>query len=237
MTKTITVEIWSDFICPWCWIGKRRFERALADFPHRDQVEVIHRAFRLMPGQSPRPVDDVLGQRVGAAQAAAIRAQTESEAATEGLTYHLAGTLAGDTLDGHRLMKLATAHGLQERAIERLYRAYFSEQESLFDRDTLLRLGTEIGLDRDACAAVLENTDHMATVEDDQRRVQSHGGSGVPFFLIERQLAVSGAQAAVVFRSALEQAWNSHQADTQEATAGVSCGPEDCSFPPESTSR
>ncbi|MFA5629973.1 MAG: DsbA family oxidoreductase [Porticoccaceae bacterium] len=210
MRKTITVEIWADLICPWCWIGKRRFERALADFAHRDQVEVIHRAFRLMPGQSPRPVDDLLGQRVGAARATAIREQTESEAATEGLTYRLAGTLAGDTLDGHRLVKLATAQGLQEAAIERFYRAYFSEQEPLFDRETLLRLGAEIGLDRAVCAAVLDSSDHVATIEDDQRRVRAHGSNGVPFFLIDGRLGVSGAQPADVFRAALEEAWNSN---------------------------
>ncbi|MCL2896914.1 DsbA family oxidoreductase [Brenneria tiliae] len=229
MTQTITVEIWSDIICPWCWIGKRRFERALADFPQRDRVKVVQRAFRLMPGLAPQRAQEVLVQRLGSAErVAATLAHVENEAAGENLEYHLAASFVGDTRDIHRLVKFAAEKGLQEQAVERLYRAGFTENAALFERQTQLQLMADIGLDREACAAVLDGTAYAAAVDEDQRAVQARGGGGVPFFLIDGRQAISGAQPAPTFLAALEQAWQVQLSHSEQGSTGAVCGPDGC---------
>lgn len=132
---TLTVEIWSDLICPWCWIGKRRFDEALARFAHADRVDVALRAYRLMPGQPVEPVEAMLAgkYRMSPAQVDQMLRQVTDAAASVGLHYDLPGTLVGDTLDGHRLVKLAEATGRAHTLTERLYRAYFCEHGSLFE--------------------------------------------------------------------------------------------------------
>lgn len=230
MSKSLTVEIWSDLICPMCWMGKRRFERALAAFPHGDRVHVVHRAFRLQPGAlPPQPVEQMMARRFGsAADVSTMLKGVEQAAAGEGLTYHLSGTLVGDTLDAHRLMQLAAAKGVQAQAIERFYRAYFTEGLSLFDRETQLRLAKEAGLDRAAAAAVLDGDAYLAEVEADQRRAQALGANGVPFFLIGGRLAVTGAQPSETFLAALTKAWDATPAPVPQAEAAEICGPDGC---------
>ncbi|MFP5390214.1 MAG: DsbA family oxidoreductase [Gammaproteobacteria bacterium] len=227
MSERLTVEVWTDLICPWCWIGEQRFARALAAFPQREHVALAHRSFRLMPGQRPMPTVDMLAGRFGSPQQArAMMAHVEGEGAKEGLAYRLSNSLAGDTLDAHRLVKLAEASGLGEAAIERLYRAYFIEERSLFDHATLLALVTEVGVDEARAAEVLRTDAFAAEVLADQRAVQAMGATGVPFFVIGGRVAVSGAEPPATFLGALEQAWAGRTPSVQ--AAGEVCGPDSC---------
>ena len=140
------IHIWSDIVCPWCYVGKRRFERALEGFAHRDQVQVTHRSFQLDPTRprgatSSRRSMLMSKYRRTAAEVLEMDEKMEALAAAEGLEYHLTdANLTGNTLDAHQLVHLAGTHGLQDAMLERLYRAYFTEQLSLFDRDSLVSL-------------------------------------------------------------------------------------------------
>lgn len=228
MQDVLTVEIWTDLICPWCWIGERRFEQALEAFPQRERVQVVRRAFRLMPGRTPEPTRQMLAKRFGsAAQAAAVLAHVEAEGRKEGLAYRLGNTLTGDTLHAHRLVKLAETVGLGERAVQHFYQAYFCDERSLFDRDSLVRLAGEIGLEPDRVGEVLDGDRFAAEVARDQRVVQAMGANGVPFFVIGGRVQVSGAQGPAAFLAALEQAWNSREPDSVDGDADV-CGPDGC---------
>jgi predicted DsbA family dithiol-disulfide isomerase len=208
VSAPLTIQLWSDLICPFCWIGERRLEQALASVPQRDQFRIVYRSFRLMPGVAPHPVEAMLAQRYGAGpeQLAQMHAQVENMAADVGLNYKLAGTLAGDTIDGHRLAQFARTQDLQHEVIWRFYRAYFSEHQSLFDRDTLLRLAVEAGLERNAAAGVLERDDYSADVQADERNARSRQANGVPFFVIGDRSTVSGAQPVEKFVAALNAA-------------------------------
>ena len=154
----LTVEIWSDIVCPWCYVGKRRLEAALARFER--PVEVTWRSFELDPS-APRerdlPAAEHLAAKYGMSveQAQASQAQLTELAAAEGLEYHLDRTRGGNSFDAHRMLHLAAAHDLQDAAKERLMRAYFTEAEPIGDPDTLVRLMAEIGIDEDEARAVL----------------------------------------------------------------------------------
>lgn len=223
----LTVEIWSDVICPWCWIGLSRLKNAIGTFEHAGQVAITHHSFRLMPGARPRPVEEVIAAKMGlpAHQASSVFRQVEQVASSEGLNYRLAGTLTGDTLDAHRLIKLAQTQGRGSDMLERLYRACLSEQVSVFERDSLLALALEVGLDRNEAAASLDGDRFRADVEADQRGLQALGGNGVPFFLIGGKVAVSGAQPKETFLHALRKGWDARPMDFAE---GGVCGPDGC---------
>jgi predicted DsbA family dithiol-disulfide isomerase len=211
------VEIWSDLVCPWCYVGKRRFERALAAFEHRDQVEVVHRSFELDERFPPGRVENQtasLAKKYGltVAQARARQQQLQAQAAAEGLELRLVDGLVGNTFDAHRLVHLAREHGLQDRTMERLLRAHFIEQRSLFDHDSLVTLAAEAGLDREEAARVLAGDTHAAAVRADEAEAHALGAHGVPFFVFDRQLAVSGAQPPDVLSEVLAEAWADGQA-------------------------
>ncbi|PRE85943.1 DsbA family oxidoreductase [Burkholderia multivorans] len=230
---TLTVEIWSDLICPWCWIGKRRFDEALAAFAHADRVDVALRAYRLMPGQSVEPVEAMLASkyRMSAAQVDQMLRQVTDAAASVGLRYDLPGTLVGDTLDAHRLVKLAEATGRAHALTERLYRAYFCEHGSLFDHTALADFAVEAGLERAAVEAALRGDAYRDEVEADGARAAQIGGRGVPLFVLGGRYAVSGAQPADVFAQALEQAWRDGVVESG-GDAAAACGPDGCALPP-----
>ncbi|PRE63326.1 DsbA family oxidoreductase [Burkholderia multivorans] len=230
---TLTVEIWSDLICPWCWIGKRRFDEALAAFAHADRVDVALRAYRLMPGQSVEPVEAMLAAkyRMSAAQVDQMLRQMTDAAASVGLRYDLPGTLVGDTLDAHRLVKLAEATGRAHALTERLYRAYFCEHGSLFDHTALADFAVEAGLERAAVEAALRGDAYRDEVEADGARAAQIGGRGVPLFVFGGRYAVSGAQPADVFAQALEQAWRDGVVEAG-GDAAAACGPDGCALPP-----
>jgi len=205
------VEIWSDVVCPWCYIGKRRFETALARFDHAADVEVEWRSFQLNPAQ-PRgarePLEESLARKMGGTveQARAMNARVTELAAAEGLEYHFETYRVVNTFDAHRVMHLAKAHGLGTEAHERLLRAQLVEGEILEDHDTLVRLAAEVDLEVDETRRVLASDAYAADVEADIALAQAFGAGGVPFFVIDRRYGVSGAQPAELFLEALETA-------------------------------
>jgi predicted DsbA family dithiol-disulfide isomerase len=209
----VRVDIWSDIVCPWCYVGKRRFERALAAFPHRDEVEIVHRSYQLYPA-SPRgsssPRREVLKRKYGLTdeQTDAMDARMVQTAAAEGLEYHLEDGVTGNTFDAHQLVHFAKAHGRQDALAERLYRAHFTERTSIFDRDALVDLAAEVGLDRAAARRALETDAYAGAVQADVEHARALGASGVPFFVIDNRYAMSGAQSPDVFVEALTRAWD-----------------------------
>ena len=206
------IDVWSDLVCPWCYIGKRRLEHALKDFSGAGGVEVVHRSFQLNPtapmGTTSRRRDYLIAKYGWSAdKAAQIDADMEQRAAADGLEYHLSDNgLTGNTLDAHRLVHLARERGVQDQAVERLFRAYFTEQRSLFDADSLAALAADAGLDTADVKRVLAGTDYTDAVRADMREAQTLGVSGVPFFVFNQRLGLSGAQPLDVFADALAQA-------------------------------
>ncbi len=228
------VDIWSDLVCPWCYIGKRRFERALERFPHRDRVQVVYRSFELDPSAPRGHTEDTaarLASKYGmpVAEAKAMMAHVVQTAAGEGLEYQLEGTRSGNTADAHRVVHLAKARGRQDAVIERLYRAYFSDGRSLFDADSLVALAAEAGLDGDEVRDVLESDRYADDKEQDEAAAGAYGVRGVPFVVIDERIGVSGAQPAELFEKALEQAWNDRSSVDQADVEGAVCRDESCS--------
>jgi predicted DsbA family dithiol-disulfide isomerase len=207
----VHVEIWSDIACPWCYVGKRRFEAALARFPHRDDVRVTWRSFELdpaAPAERPEDAPTHLAQKYGTSveQARAMNDNLTKIAAGDGLEYHLDTLRLGSTFDAHRLTHLAKAHGLQDAMEERLMRAYLTEGGLMSDRDTLERLAVEAGLPRDEAREALLTDRFAEDVRDDERTAAALGIHAVPFFVVDRRIAASGAQPPEVLLQLLEQA-------------------------------
>jgi predicted DsbA family dithiol-disulfide isomerase len=204
------IDIWSDLVCPWCYVGKRRFERALDALPNRDEVEVVHRAY-LLYSSSPRGVTfdrrDMLmtKYRLTQDQADAMNVNMERTAAAEGLDYHLKGGVTGNTFDAHQVVYLGRDRGRQDAVLERLYRAFFVEQRSIFEHESLVALGTEAGLDAGDVARALRENAYATAVEADLAEARAIHVNGVPFFLFDGHYAVAGAQPADVFTQALTQ--------------------------------
>jgi predicted DsbA family dithiol-disulfide isomerase len=207
------VEIWSDIVCPWCYLGKRRFEQALAGFGHRDDVEVVYRSFELdpsAPAGMTTPTVELLATKYGMtpAQAEAAQRQMAERAAADGLTFRMDGLRSGNTRDAHRLIQLARTSGRQQEMVERLHRAYFTDQESIFDHESLARLAADAGLDPADVDKVLSTDQYADEVSADEMTASSLGATGVPFFVIDRRYGISGAQPADAIAQALELAWD-----------------------------
>ena len=206
------IDIWSDIVCPWCYLGKRRFERAIEGFERRDEIRVAHRSFQLDPRRprgatSSRRAMLMSKYRLSDDQVRTMDARMEQAAATDGLEYHLTDAgLTGSTLDAHQLVHLAGSHDLADAMIERLYRAYFTEQRSLFDRSVLVDLAADAGVGADEARQALERDLFVDAVTGDLNEARSLGITGVPFFVIDGRLAISGAQAVEVFTQALDRA-------------------------------
>jgi predicted DsbA family dithiol-disulfide isomerase len=210
------VEIWSDVVCPWCYLGKRRFENALASFAHRDDVDVVYRSFELDPSAAPgvtTPTVDLLASKYGMSvqQAHDAQQQMERRAEQDGLTFHMDGLRSGNTRDAHRLLQLAKAGGRQTELAERLHKAYFTDQISIFDHTSLADLAAEAGLDGDEVARVLSTDDYDDEVQADEDTARSLGATGVPFFVIDRHYGISGAQPAETITEVLDRAWADRQ--------------------------
>jgi predicted DsbA family dithiol-disulfide isomerase len=209
----LTVDIWSDVVCPWCYIGKRRFEAALEGFEHRDDVTVLWHSFELDP-EAPPVAESRSAERLAAKygmsveEASARQAEITALAAQDGLTYDLAESRGGNTFDAHRLIHLAAEHGLGDAVMERLMNAYFSEREAIGDPDTLQRLAVGAGLPADEVREVLEGDRYADAVRADERAATQIGIRGVPFFVLGRKYGVSGAQPSEVLLQALQQAWD-----------------------------
>ena len=226
------VEIWSDIACPWCYIGKRRFERALAEFEHRDDVQVRWRSFELDPA-APREVEGERNARIAAKygvtieQARAMEGRMVGAAAAEGLDFRFAITRAGTTFDAHRIVALARERGLQDEMKERLLHAYFTEGELMSDHETLVRLAVEAGLDRRESAATLAGERFGDAVRADERAAAALGINAVPTFIVDRTIGVSGAQPPPELLALLAQGWDARSGETPVAV-GESCAADDC---------
>jgi predicted DsbA family dithiol-disulfide isomerase len=205
------VEIWSDIACPFCYIGKRKFEQALEGFEHKDSVQVEWRSFQLDPEAQYVPgktIYESLAEKKGWSpqQAKAISAQVSGTAAEVGLHYQMDKTIPANTFDAHRLTHLAAKLGLQDAAEERLFQAYFMEGSNIQDREVLVRLGKEMGLEEDRVRTMLASDEFSYEVRMDGHEARQIGVRGVPFFVIDRKYAVSGAQPSEVFLQALQTA-------------------------------
>ena len=215
LAPDMKVEIWSDVVCPWCYIGKRRFEQALRGFAHRDEVEVVWRSFELDP-DAPASRDGSYAERLAEKYGTSVPEAQQmidsmtAAAAAEGLDFHFELARPGNTFDAHRLLHLAAECGVQDAVKERLVHATFTEGEPISDHETLVRLVAEAGLDADQATAVLAGDAFAPDVRADEREARSLGINGVPFFVIDRRYAVSGAQPAEQLQRALEQAWRIH---------------------------
>src|SRR6201993_3181445 len=196
---TMEIEIWSDIACPWCYIGKRRFEAALARFEHREDVHVTWRSFELDPSAPAEREGDRaarLAEKYGMSveQARNMEQQMTATAAGEGLDFRFDIARSGTTFDAHRVVHLAGAHGLQDQMKERLLRAYFTEGELMSDRDTLVRLAVEVGLDEDEVRDALASGRYADEVRDDERTAGSFGISAVPTFVVDPAIGASGGR-------------------------------------------
>ncbi|EGE45263.1 DsbA family oxidoreductase [Streptomyces griseus] len=224
------VEIWSDIACPWCYIGKARFEKGLAEFAHRDEVEVVHRSFELDPGRAKgetEQVVDMLAAKYGRTreEAASMEANVAANAQAEGLGYRTEGRDHGSTFDLHRLLHLAKARGRQDELLTLAYRANFAEERSVFDDAVLLALASEAGLDAEEARAVLADPEAYADdVRADEREAAELGANAVPFFVLDRRYGISGGQPSEVFVQALEQAWKDRPVTALTPVGGEAAG-------------
>ncbi|MGK5170090.1 DsbA family oxidoreductase [Geodermatophilus sp. CPCC 205761] len=226
------IEVWSDVVCPWCFIGKRRLETALARFPHRDAVEVVWRSYQLDPtvpeGQT-HPTLPALAAKYGRSveEMRDMQQRVEEIAAAEGLDYDLAEGLSGNTLLAHELIHLAAEHGLQGAMKERLLHAHFEERRSVFDVDALVPLAVEVGLDEAEVRAALADRRYRHAVGQDVRTAQALGATGVPFFVVDRKYGAAGAQPAELLLQLLERAW-AEANPLQTVPAADGCTDDSC---------
>jgi predicted DsbA family dithiol-disulfide isomerase len=228
----VDVEIWSDIACPWCYIGKRRFEAALAEFEHRDDVRVTWRSFELDPSAPSESEGDRavrLAEKYGMSveRAREMGQQMTATAADEGLDFHLDIQRSGNTFDGHSVIHLAAEHGLQNAMKERLLRAYFTEGELMSDHDALVRLAGEVGLDPDEVREMLAGDRFAAEVREDERTASAFGISAVPTFVIDRAIGASGAHPPEALLELLSQGW-ARREPAPVIVGGEACGPDGC---------
>jgi predicted DsbA family dithiol-disulfide isomerase len=206
------VEIWSDIACPWCYIGKRRFEAALAEFEHRDEVRVTWRSFELDP-DAPLEREGDRAERLARKYGMTVERAREAErnltdvAAGDGLGFRFDIARSGSTFDAHRIVHLAAEHGLQDAMKERLLRAYFTEGELVGDPETLVRTAVEVGLAEDEVRETLSGERYAQEVRDDERTASELGISAVPTFVVDRRLGASGAQPPEALLDLLRQGW------------------------------
>jgi predicted DsbA family dithiol-disulfide isomerase len=207
------VDIWSDVRCPFCYIGKRKFELALEKFAHSDAVEVEWHSFELDPNTETRPelnATDYLAEIKGQSRewAEQMNNQVTAIAAQVGITFDLDNAKVANSFQAHRLIQLAKFNGLGNEAEEELFKAYFTEGKNIDDQAVLVALGESIGLQKTAVQEMLAGYDFSNEVRADEQIAQQIGIGGVPFFIIDQKLSVSGAQAPETFLGALEQAWS-----------------------------
>ncbi len=229
---TLRVDVWSDIACPWCYIGKRRFEAALREFAHADEVVVVWRSFELDPSAPPiRDDGKSYAERLASkyrrsvAEAEAMIANVVAQGAADGIEMRFDRARAGNTFDAHRLLHLAAEHGRQGAMKERLLRAYFTDGQAMGDRLALVTLAAEVGLDAEQVRAALATDAHAAAVRADQRQARELGISGVPFFVIDGKYGVSGAQPPALMAQALTEA---HAQRTVAPVEGAACAVDGC---------
>ncbi|QIK77042.1 DsbA family oxidoreductase [Nocardioides piscis] len=230
------IDIWSDVVCPWCYIGKRRLESALRDFEHSAEVEVVWHSFMLDPGAPTTPVETVaeaLGRKYGGGSAAGrtMIDRVEAAAAEEGMLWRHHESKRVGTLDAHRLLHLALSQGgpqFQGRVKEALLAAYFIDARNVADHAELRAIVTAAGLDEESVDRVLGSSEHADEVWADIEQAQAYGATGVPFVVVDSKFGVSGAQPAQAFGQVLERAWSESHPVVEMVATGEACGPDGC---------
>ena len=230
------VEVFSDVVCPFCYIGKRRLEEALSTFEHADRVSVTYRSFQLDPStpeHSDLSLEQMLADKYGRtlAQAREMNQRVSDMAATVGLDFQLQDAHPSNTFRAHRLLHFAATKGLGNELTERLMHGYFGQGVRIGDRDELLSLAVEVGLDRAEAAQVLDTDAFTEQVQADIALARGFGVTGVPFFVVDRNYAISGAQETALFTQVLEQAWQESQPVTLVGDAGAVCEDDSCAVP------
>jgi predicted DsbA family dithiol-disulfide isomerase len=228
----VDVEIWSDIACPWCYVGKRRFEAALAQFEQRDEVRVRWRSFELDPGAPAERMGDRaarLAEKYGITveRAREMEQHLTETAAAEGLDFRFDIARSGATFDAHRVVHLAEEHGLQDAMKERLLRAYFTDGELMGDHETLVRLGVEVGLGEDELRQTLASDRYAQEVRAAARTAAQFGISAVPTFVVDRRLGASGAHPPEALLELLQKGWANRSPITTIA-GGETCGVDGC---------
>jgi predicted DsbA family dithiol-disulfide isomerase len=233
--KKMKVEIWSDVVCPFCYIGKRKFDKALAQFKDSAYIEVEWKSFQLMPDMKTDPqltIHQLLAKKlgVGLQQATSMNDQVANTAKQEGLVYNFNKSIPANTFNAHRLSHLAKHYGLQDKAEELLFSAYFTDGKNIDDINTLVQIAGETGLDTTEARQVLAGNQYADEVKQDIKEAGQLGARGVPFFVMDRSVAVSGAQDSKAFLKTLEQAFaewrKNNPAAKLEMIEGQSCKPE-----------
>ncbi|WP_101523991.1 DsbA family oxidoreductase [Nocardioides houyundeii] len=232
------IEIWSDVVCPWCYIGKRRLESALSTFEHADQVEVVWRSYQLdpsAPAVATETSTQMLARTYGQSPegVAGMQQQVSAAAAEEGLVYRLDQTLHVNTVDAHRLLHLALHEGgpeLQGRLKEALLAAYFTQGRNVADHTVLAEVADQAGLEATGVAEVLASQRYADEVAADVAQARAYGATGVPFFVVDAAYGVSGAQPAEAFTQVLQRAWRDGHPSIEMVSTGDGdvCGPDGC---------
>lgn len=233
-TNKLKVEIWSDVMCPFCYIGKRRLEGALDQFPHRSDIEIEWKSFQLDPNTRSQPGKtpyDYLAERYGRDRqwAVEMHRNVSAQAASVGLHYDFDKAVIANSFDAHRLSHLAKARGVGNQMEEMIFKAYFTEGKDVADHETLVQLGREAGLDEAEVRSMLASDRYADAVRSDIQEAQQIGVKGVPFFVMDRKYAVSGAQPEEAFLQTLERSWEEwggkDQLRTLEGADGAVCSP------------
>jgi predicted DsbA family dithiol-disulfide isomerase len=213
------IEIWSDVLCPFCYIGKRHLESALAQFPHSDQVQVSWRAYQLQPGITPDPTKSLyehLAETKGWSleQSQQAHDHVTRMARAAGLSYNFDHAIPANSLNAHRLAHMAAHHDREDAATEALFKAYFVEGRNIDDTETLVAIGTEIGLNPADVRTMLAGDAYKQDVQSQIDEARHIGVQGVPFFVLDRKYAISGAQPVAQFLAALNQTWQESHPQT-----------------------
>lgn len=228
------IEVWSDFACPFCYIGKTRFEQALNEFKQKNEVEVIYKAYQLNPNAPKQMVGDAVqtfakSHGMSANDAKQRLKMFEQNAKSVGLTYNYDIIQMTNTFDAHRVAKYANQFGLEPKLTTRLMKAYFTDGKNVADKNTLIELSVEVGLNEEAVRKVIEENQFADQVKSEMMEARQVGVQGVPFFVINRKYGISGAQATDYFLQALKQIYEEEKPIQKlEADESASCSDDEC---------
>lgn len=226
-SKRLVVDIWSDFVCPWCWVAKRRFENALESFPHKDSVQINVRAFRLAANHVAEPMVGALKRKLGSPVAASTMMHTVKQyGESTGLDYRFDTMLFGDTADAHVLVKAVEDQVLKKNLVEALYEQSTTQGKSLFERGSLESIARSVGVSDESIRLAWSSTDLRLQMQEDERAA-ARMGSGVPFFVFNQSFSVSGAQPQEAFLQALNRMYLEAVGE-DEAYSGQVCGLDGC---------
>lgn len=209
------IDVWSDVVCPWCFIGKRRLEKALSLFEHRDQVTIRHRAFQLQPDiveTVPTKAHLAGKYRLQESQVEEMQANVCAIADGEGLCYNLDETLSGNTFDAHRLLLWSATINKQDELLEAMYSAYFEKSQPLFSQKDLIKVSSEVGISANDVQAILSSEQYKEDALADRALAAQLGATGVPFFVLDMKYGISGAQPLEAFTQTLNTAWQEAKA-------------------------